>query len=571
MLRLFYCLMIAVCISPTFPGFFGVIFSSINYIPPLGYTDPSMKGFYDVFSWSGIGESISLTIFTTLTSTFFACILTFFILQACWRSSFWRKIEFALSPLLALPHVAFAIGFSFLFAPTGMIIRALDPLLNIMPFFGDTTWDFNIVHNQLGWGLIAVLTLKEIPFLMLMSIPILQQLNVTQTSQVAHSLGYNDAQMWWKCIFPQWLPKLRFPLLAVMAYGASVVDISLIVGPTNPPTFAVLVWQWFNDPDLSLLPRAAAGAVVLFLVCALLIFVLRLIETLLVKKCRTWQIAGRFGFEMPGKTVFLATTLIAFLTLPLMLIWSFAQRWRFPDLFPTRLSDRFWSNEWYGIIPTILDSLSIAVISSTIALILALIGHEYRIRHRIHIPGFIIAIPMLVPQLSILFGLQITTLLFSVDAYYFWVCWAHVFFAFPYVFLSLDGPWRSYDNRLTQAALSLGKSPFRTWWSVKAHILLPAIIYAWAVGISVSLAQYLPTLMLGAGRIATITTEAVALTSGHDRRVTAIYALWQALLPLIFFSFAMLTNQLQNRRLRRTQIVRTESLHDASANKPRHP
>ncbi|CCN69667.1 putative ABC-type transport system, permease component [Vibrio nigripulchritudo SFn118] len=571
MLRLLYLLMIVVCIAPTVPGFVGVILSSVNYIPPLGYTSPSVNGFAAVFEWSGVWESIFLTLFTTLVSTILACLFTFFILQASWRSTFWRKVEFTLSPLLALPHVAFAIGFSFLFAPTGMIVRALHPLLDMMPIFGSTPWDFNIVHNQQGWGLIAVLTLKEIPFLLLMSIPILQQLKVNKTTQVAHSLGYNDAQMWWKCIFPQWLPKLRFPLLAVLAYGASVVDLSLIVGPTNPPTFAVLVWQWFNDPDLALLPRAAAGAVILFLVCALLIAVLRGIETGVVKKCRYWQFSGRFGLRVPGKTFFLATTAIAFMTLPLMVIWSFAQRWRFPDLFPTKLSERFWATEWEGIVPTILDSLSIAIISSTIALILALIGHEYRLRYRVHVPGFIIAIPMLVPQLSILFGLQITTLLFSTDAYYFWVCWAHVFFAFPYVFLSLDGPWRSYDNRLTQAALSLGKSPFRAWWSVKAHILFPAIIYAWAVGISVSLAQYLPTLMLGAGRIATITTEAVALTSGHDRRVTAIYALWQALLPLIFFSFAMLTNQLQNRRLRRTQIVRTQSLHDASANKPRHP
>ncbi|MCV5373348.1 ABC transporter permease, partial [Escherichia coli] len=69
---------------------------------------------------------------------------------------------------------------------------------------------------------------------------------------------------------------------------------------------------------------------------------------------------------------------------------------------------------------------------------------------------------------------------------------------------------------------------------MKLPILLPAIACAWAIGISVSLAQYLPTLVLGAGRISTITTEAVALSSGFDRRVTAIYAIWQALLPFLF-------------------------------------
>lgn len=131
-----------------------------------------------------------------------------------------------------------------------------------------------------------------------------------------------------------------------------------------------------------------------------------------------------------------------------------------------------------------------------------------------------IAVPMLVPQLSILFGMQVATLYVAGDAHFFWVCWAHLFFAFPYVYLSLDGPWRSYDERLTRAALSLGKSPLNVWLRIKLPILLPAILYAWAIGISVSLAQYLPTLVLGAGRITTLTTEAVALSSGFDRRVT---------------------------------------------------
>ncbi|MCV5838282.1 ABC transporter permease, partial [Escherichia coli] len=67
-------------------------------------------------------------------------------------------------------------------------------------------------------------------------------------------------------------------MLAVLAYSLSVVDVALIIGPTNPPTFAVLVWQWFNDPDLSLLPRAAAGAVVLFAIASLLIGFARLME-----------------------------------------------------------------------------------------------------------------------------------------------------------------------------------------------------------------------------------------------------------------------------------------------------
>jgi putative thiamine transport system permease protein len=84
-------------------------------------------------------------------------------------------------------------------------------------------------------------------------------------------------------------------------------------------------------------------------------------------------------------------------------------------------------------------------------------------------------------------------------------------------------------------------------------LLIPAMSIAMAVGISVSLAQFLPTLMLGAGRISTITTEAVALSSGQDRRVTAIYALLQTITPLFFFALALFiakrTGSLENRTI----------------------
>ncbi|MBP3139542.1 ABC transporter permease [Aliivibrio fischeri] len=544
MLRALYLIIIAVCILPTLPGLLGVAVSALGYIPPLGMHHFSLDGFALVFSWEGVWRSIGLTIYSAITSSYLACLITFAVLQATWGSKFWRKVELSLSPLLATPHVAFAIGFAFLFAPTGMGVRALHSLFG----YDASPQDINdlafLIKDPHALGLIVMLALKEVPFLLLMSISILTQLKIDQIEKVSASLGYSKAQIWWKCVFPQWLAKLRFPMLAVIAYSLSVVDVALIIGPTNPPTFAVLVWQWFTEPDLNLLPRAAAGAVVLFAIASLLIAFARLVEWTVTKGIKCWQYSGRSGISLPGKSLFLLIISLTILMVPLMIIWSFAQRWRFPDLLPSRYSERFWQLEWDSILSTINQSLSIAIITASIALVLAVLAHEYRIKYKWQVPGYIIAIPMLIPQLSILFGLQVVTLYLSSDSYFFWVCWAHVFFAFPFVYLSLDGPWKSFDTGLTRVALSLGKSPLQAWWKVKMPILLPAIVFAWAVGISVSLAQYLPTLMLGAGRISTITTEAVALSSGFDRRVTAIYAIWQALLPLFFFTFAIMISRL---------------------------
>lgn len=539
MLRAAYLLLIVVCILPIVPGAIGVVLSSLGYLPPIGLTTVSFDGFAAVLSWSAVWKSISLTLSSTILSSVISCFLAFSIIQGAWHSKFWRIIEKSLAPLLAMPHVAFAIGFAFLFSPTGLFSRLFDTLFEL------DSISF-LVKDSFGIGLSLALALKEVPFLLLMSIPILKQLKIDQLAKVTTSLGYAPAQFWWKCIFPQWLVKIRFPLIAIIAYSASVVDLSLILGPTNPPTFAVLVWQWFSEPDLSLFPRAGAGAVILFCLCCLLIALLRFIEWFVIQHKREWQYSGRSGKMLSGKNSFSLLLLINILIVPITLLWSFAGRWRFPDIVPSQFTTRFWTTEWASIWPTISDSFLLAFVSATLALFFALIAQEYQKKHHVHIPKLFIAIPILVPQLSLLFGIQVATLYVDSNNYLLWVIWSHIFFAFPYVFLALDGPWQSYDDGYSKTALSLGKSPFYVWLKIKATILFPAIMFAWATGASVSLAQYLPTLMLGAGRISTITTEAVALSSGFDRRVTSIYALWQALLPLLFFSIAFLLSRVKN-------------------------
>ncbi|MNI89232.1 Inner membrane ABC transporter permease protein YnjC [compost metagenome] len=89
-------------------------------------------------------------------------------------------------------------------------------------------------------------------------------------------------------------------------------------------------------------------------------------------------------------------------------------------------------------------------------------------------------------------------------------------------------------------AQTLGWSRERIFWQVKCPLLLRPTLIAFAVGFSVSIAQYMPTLWLGAGRFPTLTTEAVALSSGGSAARLASQALWQLLLPLLVFALSAL-------------------------------
>jgi putative thiamine transport system permease protein len=129
------------------------------------------------------------------------------------------------------------------------------------------------------------------------------------------------------------------------------------------------------------------------------------------------------------------------------------------------------------------------------------------------------------------------------------LAWVHTLVALPYVFVTLAPAWRSFDRRYEWTALALGRSRAAFWWRVKLPLLAAPIAAALAVGFAVSVAQYLPTQFIGAGRHASVTTEAVTLASGGQRHAAAAFAILQALLPAIGFALAAWVGHRQRARM----------------------
>ena len=97
-----------------------------------------------------------------------------------------------------------------------------------------------------------------------------------------------------------------------------------------------------------------------------------------------------------------------------------------------------------------------------------------------------------------------------------------------------------YRERYARTAASLGASPLRVFVAVKLPILGKPVAIACAVAFAVSAGLYLPTLFAGNGLVPTLTTEAVTLSAGADRRVIGAWALAQAAVPLVVYAAAVL-------------------------------
>jgi putative thiamine transport system permease protein len=526
---------------PIVAGLVGTLLPAFGWLPTLGGHTASLEPWQRLVTEPGFGTSLAATLFTGWAATVLAVLIalgwSFVVHHRPWA----QRLARGVAPILATPHSALAIGFAFLIAPSGWLLRWVSPSLTGF----ELPPDVSTVGHPSGWPLVAALLLKEVPYLMLMTLAALNQVDARRQLDAARALGYRPAAAALKVVLPQVYPQLRLPIYAVLAFSLTVVDVALVLGPNHPSTLAVQAVRWFSHPDVSLYFPAAAAAVLLLAVVAASIGLWHLGERLLARWGVAWLQRGDRASRLAtlgaaaGRTVPVGMALAA-LAVVSMALWSFAAQWRYPHAWPTDWTLANWQRQAQSVQEPLVATLAIGAASTLIALVLTIACRANGAKGAGRRPLVaLIYLPLLVPQVAFLFGAQVLLVRSGLDGTLAAVVWAHLLFVLPYLFLSLADPWRAYDERYSRSALSLGASRWRVFWRIKLPILLKPTALAAAVAFGVSVGLYLPTLFAGAGRVATLTTEAVTLAAGADRRVIGVWALLQAMLPLGAYLLAL--------------------------------
>ena len=534
---------IALLTGPILAGLAGSLAPAFGWLPALGGRTLTFGPFADLFATPGLVQSVLLSLSAGLVTTLIALLTTIGLLSAWSGTRLFVWMQRMVSPLLSIPHAATALGFAFLLAPSGWLTRMASPEL--------TGWnrppDWLFPHDPYGFAMIAGLSAKELPFLLLVSLAALPQIQPRRNAQVARTLGYGQMASWIYAVWPRLYAQIRLPVFAVIAYATSVVDVALILGPTNPPTLAVQLTRWMSDPDLNMRFIAAAGAILQLLVTLSALGMWWLGEKLMGALMHRLMQSGRRMQNdgiVRGLAAIANVAAVTMLLLGLggLVLWSFAGLWRFPDAIPDSLTVRTWMRQWPMLAEPLTNSILVGLLSTAIALIVTLACLETESRTG-QGPGergmTLIYLPLIVPQVAFLFGLQLLFLLGGFEHSLTALVTSHLIFVLPYVLLSLGDPWRSLDPRYAQLAASLGRGPWTAFFRLRLPLMLRPILTAAAVGFAVSIGQYLPTILIGGGRWETITTEAVALSAGGNRRLIGTYALVQMALPFIGFLLAV--------------------------------
>jgi putative thiamine transport system permease protein len=513
-------------------------------LPLLTVAAQSLRALFDMAAWMSLAQdsqwlpALALSLWTGLASTALAWWITAWLLAQGFVRQRLGALLSGLPVMLATPHAAFAIGLVFLIAPSGWVLRALSPWLT--GFDWPPAWP--TTQDPWGLGLIVALTLKEIPFLLWTAATQLQRDDVRQRWRAEHTLaqtlGYTPQRAWWRVVWPQLAPRLFWPLLAVLAYGLTVVDMALVIGPASPPTLAVLAWQWLQDADLAVNARGAAVGGVLALAVLGAALGWRALQAVAARRARRGNGArGRqasASSSLPG--LWLLGGVYAAVLLALA-VGSVAGVWRFPTLWPEALTAQAWLSVWASL-GTVGTTLGLAVASTALALVWCVAWLELSPRAWDNTLRPLLYLPLVLPAVLWVVGLYEVALHWRLEGQWLGLLLAHTVMVLPYVLLALSPAYLGFDPRAAQLSDSLGHSRAAFLWRVKWPLLRRSLAASAAVGFVVSVTQYLPTLYIGAGRFATVTTEAVTLASGAQRSLTSAYAGLQFLLPVLAFGLA---------------------------------
>ena len=525
-----------IIITPIFFGFIGFFLPSFGYFPVLDKYDFNLSYFIISFEMPGILKSISLSFFTGFCSTILALFFSQLILSYFFNTKTYNYLKYFISPFLALPHITMAVGIIFLFSPSGLFFRLISPWLTGF----ERPPNFFIIPDEYGFFLILGLVLKEIPFFILISLSALEQLPTKKIFKIGKTLQHSYFSIWAMIIFPLIYKKIRLVIFIVIAFSASVIDMSLLLAPSTPSTLSIRALKAYQSAEFDSIFIASNLALIQLLVIIVLMVCWVFLEKIVQQKHFFLITLNFLSRKKPFfKNILYFTSLILFsfsiLGIACAFLWSIGQNWYFPQFFPGSLSiDNilvFFKQNKDIVFVSIYISLIVSLLSLLIIVIWVELTEVLKFKHFYFEWFFFLA--LFIPEISFLIGLQSFLIIFDFNSFFIPLIVTELLYIMPYSFIILAPALREIKKDYIKVGSSLGKSRLERLIYIKIPLIIPSIFTAFAIGMIISLSLYTPVYFIGAGRITTLTVEALNLALSNSRQDLGVATVFQVLIPIL--------------------------------------
>lgn len=236
----------------------------------------------------------------------------------------------------------------------------------------------------------------------------------------------------------------------------------------------------------------------------------------------------------------ISVLLIAFL-LPFvpLVINSFAYDFRWPSTIPDNATWRAFKYVFYensstykALGNTLIISTSVVIIDVLLAVPAAISLVRYEFKGKFIIKGLLFA-PVIVPPFTAIMGMYIVFIKLSLTESMYGVILAHVLPTLPYMIKALMVSYSTLDTALEHQAAVLGAGPISRFIYISLPHILPGIVAGSSLTFLISISQYFLTLLVGGGKIITISIIMFPFISGGDNAIGSVYGVLFSSLAII--------------------------------------
>jgi putative spermidine/putrescine transport system permease protein len=233
----------------------------------IGEPGFTLAHFREVLSAPGFLASVGLTLSVSLLSTLGTVVIAIATALALRSMRRFRRLSTFLYQLpLTLPHMVIAAATIMLLSQSGLVSR----ILAAVGILDGPAGFPALVYDRGGVGIILVYVWKQVPFVGLFALTVLQGVGEDYEA-VARTLGARPWQAIRHVLLPLLVPGLLPSSIIIFAFVFGAFEVPLLLGARYPSMLSVLAYRLYTDVDLTMRPQAMALSIVIALVTFLLV------------------------------------------------------------------------------------------------------------------------------------------------------------------------------------------------------------------------------------------------------------------------------------------------------------
>ncbi|MEQ6389966.1 ABC transporter permease subunit [Bacillaceae bacterium S4-13-58] len=240
----------------------------------LNNSGPLFAHYISLFNNEEVLDSLKISLYVTITSTLFSLIIGLGITRFLFRffkSVNWKYVVWI--PMI-IPHFVAAYLVFVLFSQTGV--------LSILLYkFNGVGLSIPLVNDNAYMGVILTYIWKEVPFVVLMLLPVYQQID-KRYEDVVRTLGGHGWQVWKTVELPWVGPVLVEVGFIIFAFIIAAYEVPALLGVTYPKMLSILAYEWFYEGNWENRPLAQALMITITIV-------MTFSSLLVIQISRRWQ------------------------------------------------------------------------------------------------------------------------------------------------------------------------------------------------------------------------------------------------------------------------------------------